>query len=221
MPACHRLFAAALALALAACGGQGTSHPTTPAATAPAPRFELAEMTVFDGPHPMVKLHADGSTELGVRSTLEEGEPGKPPIVSPPSTAWKPGPKLNPDGTIAFGGKLIARLDPDGTIFNLVSNKPEPLKVSDDRVELTSAGHVTTIELAADGKMTILNPPGRLHDQPPHVEGADTPGKRRTVLALIGLLVGEDAAPSHVESPTVTPEATPPADSKPAATPTP
>lgn len=224
MPACPRLFA--VALALAACGGQGTSHPTAPAATAaaPAPRFELGEITVFDGPDPMVKVHADGSTELGVRTTLSEGEPGKPPTTSAPTIAWKPGPKLNSDGTIAFGGKLVARLDPDGTIVDLDSNKPEPIKVFDDHLELAAGSQVTTVALAADGKVTITNPPGKLHDQPPHVEGADTPGKRRSVLALLGLLLGgSEVAARHVEAPTATPEATlPPASSgKPAPTPRP
>ena len=224
MPACPRLFA--VALALAACGGQGTSHPTTPtpAAAAPAPRFELGEITVFDGPDPMVKVHADGSTELGERSGAMEVKPGQTASSSSLPIRWQPGPKLNSDGTIAFGGKLVARLDPDGTIVNLESNKLEPIKVFDDRLELAAGSQVTTVALAADGKVTITNAPGKLHDQPPHVEGADTPGKRRTVLALLGLLLGSpDVGARHVESPTATPAATlPPAsEGKPAPTPRP
>ena len=188
-----RLLAACLlSLAVAACGGASSAHGTTPTNTAPAPAattFELGEMTVFDGPDAMLKIHADGSTELGGRkSEMEHGDTAPKTEV-----VWKPGPTMKVDGTIEWQGKAVAKLGADGTLQSLEGNLPVQIHVTGDELSMTDNGQTVTIALAADGKMTITNAPGKLHDQPPHVEGADTPGKRRTVLTLIAMMIGAGA----------------------------
>jgi hypothetical protein len=183
------LGACFLSLVLAACGGASAGYNTTPSNTTVAPAagatFELGEMTVFDGPDAMLKVHADGSTELGGReSQATQGQPPTSQVV------WKPGPMLKPDGTIEWQGKAVAKLADDGTLQDLTSSTPSGIHVTTDELAITDHGQTTTLALSPDGKITITNAPGKLHDQPPHVEGADTPGKRRTVLTLLALLLG-------------------------------
>jgi hypothetical protein len=68
-----RKTSAVLALVLAACGAKSAppnASPTSPTpATASTPALELGEITAFDGPDAMLKIHADGSTEIGKRRT--------------------------------------------------------------------------------------------------------------------------------------------------------
>ncbi len=100
------------------------------------------------------------------------------------------------DGTIEYKGKAVARIGADGTVMNLESNKPEPITVSDNKVTLDQG---ISIELAADGTMKFVGG-NAASDKAPRVEGADTPGKRRTVLALVGLMIGgERQVETHVE----------------------
>ena len=205
--------ASLLALALAACGGASSAgHSTTPSnQTAPAASttFELGEITVFDGPDAMLKVHADGSTELGGHQS--DMQPG----ATSPTTkvVWMPGPTLKTDGTIEWKGKPVAKLADDGTLqaIDAPAGASMPaIHVTADQLAITAQGQTVTVALAADGAITITNAPGKLHDQPPHVEGADTPGKRRAVLTLLAFVLGGPAP--TVEAPgTPGPEAPAPA----------
>lgn len=206
------LGACFLSLVLAACGGASTGHATTPSSTTAAPAaattFELGEITVFDGPDAMLKVHADGSTELGGHDS--QMAPGATTATT--KVVWQPGPTLKPDGTIEWQGKAVAKLADDGTLQDLTSSTPTGIHVTADELAITDHGQTVTLALAADGKVTITNAPGKLHDQPPHVEGADTPAKRRTVLTLIGLLLGgheEVSKPVESGPPAVAPAPAP------------
>ena len=172
-----------LTFALAACGGKSAT-PTTP--TAPASTFELGELTVFEGDQAMVKIHADGSSELGGHSGKMELKPGQTASSDSLPVTWKPGPLFKADGTIEYKGKAVAKVNADGTVMNLESNKVEPITITADKVTLDKGA----IVLAADGTISFEGPNATKPDKTPHVTGADTPGKRRTVLALVGLLLG-------------------------------
>jgi len=210
-----------VALALAACGGGKGGDTTTPksevAATTP---MELGEMTMFDGDQAMLKIHADGSTEIGGRSgEMKPDKDGKMSSDSLPVT-FKPGPKLKTDGSIEFQGEAIARLNADGTIVGL-KGKTEtlPIAVTADKVTITEGGKQIGFDLAANGAITTFGS-DKQPDKPIRVEGADTPGKRRAVLALTSLMFmhheGGDGEPKTNEPPpgataTPPPGATPPA----------
>ena len=166
-------LAALLSLALAGCGAPA---PATPAASQPAPAaraaavepavLELGEMTMFDVHGPTLRVHASGSTEIFSRQV------------------WVAGPTIKPDGSIEGHGRLLARVHADGTITD-PTGQPRSLKVQDDFLAFTGTTHAAGIQLAPDGGM-IPRPSGSAPGF--RVEGADTPGKRRTVLALFGTL---------------------------------
>jgi hypothetical protein len=180
----------ALSIALAACGGKGDGATTTPTTTVPtaAAPFELGEITVFEGAQAMLKIHADGSTELGGHSGRMELKPGQPASSDSLPVVFKPGPTLKTDGTIEWKGKAVARVNADGTVTNLETNQAAPVTVTADKVTFDEG----TIVLSADGKMTFAGPNAKqpTDDKQPRVEGADSPGKRRTVLALVGMMFG-------------------------------
>jgi hypothetical protein len=173
-------IALALALALTACGGSpSATGPTTRAAPAPMPPasiFELGEITVLEGANPMLKIHADGTTELG-------GHDGTMTVV------WKPGPTLRPDGSIEVGGKAVAQLDADGSVRDRAKGTLVPITVKDDKVSFTSLGANVGIQLAVNGSVTLIGGNARA-DQTPSVVGADSAGKRRAVLFMMGLMLG-------------------------------
>ncbi|MEO8845891.1 MAG: hypothetical protein ABI591_28290 [Kofleriaceae bacterium] len=169
----HLLFA----VALAACGGK-SAPPTTPLppATAPAATttLELGEVTVYDGSDAMVKIHANGNTEMGGQSNG--------------AVTYKAGPVLAVDGTATYEGKPVAKLNADGTVMDLTTNKIVPITVTADKLTINGGGGQTaSIVLNADGSMTIPNGGSKAA---PRVEGADTAGKRRAVLLMVGLLMG-------------------------------
>jgi hypothetical protein len=186
----------ALALALAACGGKHPTTTTTPvtgAAAAPTTTFELGELVLFEGPDAMFKVHADGSTEIGYRHGELKVEPGKPASSDSLPIEWKPGPTIKADGTIEDKGKPMVGVAADGTITNLEDGKPMPLKVTADSISIAGA----TIGLAADGAIQL---PAGVTVKPGHegrVTGADTTGKRRVMLTMIGLLL---SGPSRAET---------------------
>jgi hypothetical protein len=164
------------ALALAACGSKGAG-PTTaplPPTTAPATTtLELGEVTVYDGSDAMVKIHANGNTEMGGQSNG--------------AVTYKAGPVLAADGTATYEGKPVAKLNADGTVMDLTTNKIVPITVTADKLTISGGGQTASIVLNADGTMTVPNGGSKAA---PRVEGADTAGKRRAVLLMVGLLMG-------------------------------
>lgn len=172
-----------LTFVLAACGSKPATS-TTP--TQPASTFELGELTVFDGDQAMLKIHADGSTELGGHSGKLEVKPGQTASTDSLPVVWKAGPVFKTDGTIEYKGKAVAKVNADGTVMNLETNKAEPITITSDKATFEKGA----IELSADGKMSFVGGNGTPPEKTPHVTGADTPGKRRTVLALVGLMLG-------------------------------
>jgi hypothetical protein len=180
------------ALALAACGGKSAA-PTTPLPppTAPATTtLELGEVTLYQGSDAMVKIHANGNTEMGGQSNG--------------ALTYKAGPVLAVDGTATYEGKPVAKLNADGTVMDLTTNKLVPLTVTADKLTISGAGQTASIVLNADGTMTIPNGGSKA---PPRVEGADTAGKRRAVLLMVGLLMGsaDDAKPAETSAPATAP----------------
>ena len=181
-------------MALAACGGGKSSAPTTtpPPTTAPAATtLELGEVTVYDGSDAMVKIHANGNTEMGGQSN------GK--------VVYKAGPVLATDGTATYEGKAVAKLNADGTVMDLTTNKIVPITVTADKLTISGGGQSASIALNADGTMTIPNGGSKAA---PRVEGADTAGKRRAVLLMVGLLMG--GTEDKPEAPAVSVPATKP-----------
>jgi hypothetical protein len=183
-----------LAVLLAACGGKATPSSTTTTSsqsTAASTPFELGEITVFQGQDAMLKIHADGTTELGYRHgtmTVSPGQTGSSSNALPVS--WKPGPKVTADGKLEAEDRATVQFGVDGTLTEQKEGKTKqlPLKVRDDSVVVSAGGSSYTLSLGADGIVKL--PPGA--KVPPgtesHVEGATTPGKRRLVLTFLGIL---------------------------------
>jgi hypothetical protein len=136
---------------LVACGG-GASQATTPKTPTPAPAapapstpaestaglaLDLGEVTVYDGDEALLKLHADGTTELGAK---QDG-----------AIRWVPGPTFRTDGSLLVEGQLRARLTGQG-IAIAGSEQVLPLAVSADEVKVESV----SFSLAADGALRVI-----------------------------------------------------------------
>ena len=168
----HLLFV----VALAACGGKSKTTETAPLpTTAPAASstLELGEVTVYDGSDAMLKIHANGNTEMGGHSNG--------------AVTYKAGPILTADGTATYEGKPVAKLNADGTVMDLTANKIVPITVTADKLTIGAGDKSASIVLNADGTMSVPNSGSKAA---PRVEGADTAGKRRAVLLMVGLLMG-------------------------------
>jgi len=152
--------------------------------------IELGELTLFEGDDAVLKIHADGSTEMGHRSGKLELKPGQVASSSSLPVTFQAGPTIKPDGTIESKGQAVARLKPDGTIVNLKTNVTLPAIVGADKVTITERGTTITIELAADGTLSVIGAKKNHPDKPMRLAGADTPGKRKIVLALIAVMTG-------------------------------
>jgi hypothetical protein len=173
------------ALAFVGCGGGGSAatDTTTPTAgtadptTAPATILELGEMTLFEDGAAMLKIHADGTTEIGQRSADQV------------ALALAPGPTLHADGTIAKETEPRARLNADGTLTAIEGHaKIDGVTITADTLTVTSGSAGTlTVTLSADG--TISQTGNMKNSRTMRVEGADTPGKRRAMLTVIALLI--------------------------------
>jgi hypothetical protein len=182
----------ALVLGIAACGGKSTDTAgTTTTPTAPATAgaaVELGEMTLFDGDEAALKIHADGTTEMGYRSGgTAELKPGETWSSDSLPMQMKAGPKIEADGTIAVNGEPRVRINADGTITNLADNTALPIAITADKMTVTDGGNQMGFDLAADGKLTIFGGRGEPPKKPLRIEGADSPGKRRTMLAFLAL----------------------------------
>jgi hypothetical protein len=179
---------------VAACGGSPAVQEPSPTsgsgsavATAPAGSgIELGEMTIFDGEHAVVKIHANGQTE-----------------IAGGSDALSPGPTLDADGTVEAGGKPRVRIVGD-KLVDVSSGQTVPVTVGADSLTVTGGATPITMSIGADGTFVFTGadvPPGKA----PRVQGADTPGKKRAALLLLMLLLGADAAAESGSAPAATP----------------
>jgi hypothetical protein len=175
----HLLFV----VALAACGGsKTTAAPTVTPTVVPAPSttLDLGEVTLYDGSDAMLKIHANGNTEMGGHRNG--------------AVTYKAGPVLSTDGTVTYEGKPVAKLNADGTVMDLTENKLVPVTVTADKLTITGGGGKSAeIVLNADGTMAM---PDSGSKAPARVEGADTAGKRRAVLLMVAMLMGSEATAS-------------------------
>jgi len=175
---------AALSVSLAACGGGSSNQAeTTPASTAepvaPAPatpppaaaapaHLKFAEMTISEGTRPILKIHADGKTEVA-------GQGG----------VWSEGPAVAPDGTITFKAQQVARIEADGTIKNLRTGQLIPVTVAPDLLTAQISGNEVKFQMSAEGIIAVPGAPPEKHLK---VDGATDPETRRTALALVGAI---------------------------------
>jgi hypothetical protein len=182
-------------LLVAACGGaKPSSQATTPTASGGAP-FELGEITVLSGNDATMKIHADGTSEVATYPRPKE------PAV------WEHSITFQTDGTVAYRGKPMARLNPDGSVTNVYTQKAMNLEVTAERFAIHREGDLPAAEmaLAADGALKATED-GKEHTEDmkgrpsPHVTGADTPGKRRAVLMMMGLMIEGFAHPEQFPS---------------------
>jgi hypothetical protein len=174
-------------LVLAACSGGSTRlDTTTPPAELP-PAIELGEMTLFERDAAMLKFHADGSTELGYRSGRLAIGPGGSASTDTLPVTYRPGPTIRTDGTVVFDGEPRVRINADGTVTKISTGEVLPIEVTD-----------TTVSRPGDPRRLELQPTGDLVIDARHVgriEGADTAGKRRVVLAFLGMMLMASSEP--------------------------
>ena len=183
---------------IAACGGaKPAASPPTPVAVS---AFELGEITVFDGNQAMMKIHANGTTELAGHKGTMVIEPGKTASSDSLPLVWEAGPTLQADGSIVVKGERRVQVRPDGSVQDLVHGTAIPIVITAERGTIQHDGKTFAIELAADGKITLVGGTGK-PDVAPRVEGADSPGKRRVVLALMTLMLTGGKAESTVVGP--------------------
>ncbi|HSN25902.1 MAG TPA: hypothetical protein VLT45_06435 [Kofleriaceae bacterium] len=185
--------------ALAACGGGHKPAPAEPTATpaaAPAPTgpWELGELKFYQGDELGMQLHANGHLEV----KLVHGEPGKPP-----EERWQDVGAVSPDGTVtAIDGKKHAEIKPDGSVvtqdggtapFHL---EGETLVVADKKITIDDKG--------------ILQG-GNDMGKPMRIEGATTPGLKRTALVVLALIMSAGEREPATTPPTATSPAPVPA----------
>lgn len=203
-----RSYLIAFISVVVACGGKPSPESTTTPPATTAAQLELGEITVFDGPNAMFKIHANGTTEMGAHKGGMEIKPGQTASTDSLPIVWEAGPTLHADGTIDAKGAPVAKLNADGSIMELKTNTALPVKVADDKVTIIdSKGTSVSAQLGGDGKLTFINAPDPGHVPQIRVEGADTLGKRRTVLAILGVMFApgevtiESSGPASIEAP--------------------
>jgi len=181
-----RQIGLSILVAVAACANK----PPTPATPPPPPfTLELGELTLFEGPDAMLKVHADGTTELGGRSGRLQITPGQTASSDSLPITWKPGPTLHADGSITAAGAAVAKVNADGSIVELKSNTTLPFTITADKVTFLSEGNSISVEMSADGKLSRIGAPAEPANKQIRVEGADTAGKRRTMLVMVGVML--------------------------------
>jgi hypothetical protein len=152
--------------------GAKPADPDKPPEPPNPPHLEFAEMTLFQGKTPVLKIHADGKTEM----------------YDPKAKALAPGPTVKTDGTFNFKDQDVARANPDGSIKQLPSGETLPVTVSAEKVVNTSSGSEVGLQLAEDGKISQIGQPALPPAQAMHLEGATTPAQRKTALTIVGAL---------------------------------
>jgi hypothetical protein len=138
--ATKRIATALIAVALVACGGQKAKSDSTPAPADGSVALKLAEVTVFDGQDALLKLHADGTTELSSKEANE--------------TKWVKGPTFQADGTLLVDGQPKAKLTQAGIAIT-GTDKVLPLAIKEDRVSVTDADKQIIFSLEKDGSLKV------------------------------------------------------------------
>lgn len=166
------LVGLALSVAAACGGGAKKEAPTTPQPEVQAEVvLELGELVLFEGDQAIAKIHADGKSEY-----FEGG-------------TWKPGPMMKQDGSIEFEGTAVAKVNADGTIVDAKSNAKMPLVVTSDKMTISGEGGPDfAVEIGATGAISVIG-----EKQPPkamRIDGAKTPGQRKTALVFLAMMVG-------------------------------
>lgn len=161
-----------LSFTVACGGGSKKEEPTTPPPTVEAHVvLELGELVLFEGDQAIAKIHADGKSEY-----FEGG-------------TWKPGPMMKQDGSIEFEGTAVAKVNADGTIVDAKSNAKMPLVVTTDKMTISGEGGTEfAVEIAETGTISVIG-----EKQPPkamRIDGAKTPGQRKTALVFLAMMVG-------------------------------
>jgi hypothetical protein len=162
-----------MVVALAACGGNKQSTATTtPDTTAKTDKavVELAELQFFEGDEVGMKLHLNGHLEVkGMHS-----KDGKT------SEEWQDVGSIGADGTLMHDGKSHGMFKADGT-FATNDGKTLPFHLDADTL------------VAGDKKITLddkgVLQGGNPMPKPMRVEGATTPGLRRTALLVLALMM--------------------------------
>jgi hypothetical protein len=169
-----------VAIALAACGGGNkpvapvAPPPAVPvAAAAPAGSIELGELKFYAGDDLGMQIHANGHFEVRV-SKAEAGKPAE--------TTWQDVGSIGADGTISSSdGAKHGQVKPDGSFVG-PEGQVAPFKLDGEAL------------VVADRKITIddkgILQGGNDMGKPMRIEGATTPGLKRTALIVLALLMG-------------------------------
>jgi hypothetical protein len=175
----HKLLSMVAVIGLAACGGgnkPAATSTTTPApetTTAQAGGIELGELKFYEGDDLGMQLHANGHLEVKV-SHSEEGKPAE--------EKWMDVGVIGADGSVSDSeGNKHGTIDADGSFkspdgqtapFHL---EGETLVVGDKKITIDDKG--------------ILQGGNDSAGKPMRIEGATTPGRKRTALVLLALLM--------------------------------
>jgi hypothetical protein len=173
----HKLLSMVAVIGLAACGGgnKPAATATTPApetATAPASGIELAELKFYEGDDLGMQLHADGHLQVKV-SHSEQGKPAE--------EKWMDVGVIGADGSVSDAeGKKHGTIGADGS-FKSPEGQTAPFHVEGETL------------VVGDKKITIddkgILQGGNDMGKPMRIEGATTPGLKRTALVLLAILM--------------------------------
>lgn len=171
----NKLSSVIVAILIAACGGGTKTAATTPAAPVAAPAaggIELGELKFYAGDDLGMQLHANGHLEV----RMAHAEAGKPAEMT-----WQDVGAITADGSISSSdGKKHGQIKSDGS-FVSDDGKPGPFHLEGETL------------VVADKKITIddkgIMQGGNAMGKPMRIEGATTPGLRRTALVLLAILM--------------------------------
>jgi hypothetical protein len=184
----NKLSSAIVAILLAACGGGNKAPvaettpatPTTQTAVPAAGAIEVGELKFYSGDQMGMQLHANGHLEVAMTGS-EAGKPAE--------TKWQDVGAIAADGTISSAdGKKHGQIKSDGSF-------------------VTEDGHDTGIKFDGDAlvlgdKKLTIDDKGMLQgagDASMRIEGATTPGLKRTALVLLALIMA--SGPEQHEAP--------------------
>jgi hypothetical protein len=187
----NKLSSVVVAITLAACGGGNKAPaaettpatPTTAQAQPAAPAsasgaIEVGELKFYSGDQVGMQLHANGHLEVA----MTKNEAGKPA-----QTSWQDVAAIGTDGTISSpDGKKHGQIKPDGS-FITEDGQTGPFHLEGETL------------VVADKKLTI-DDKGMLQgagESSLRIEGATTPGLRRTALVLVALVLAAGPEDAH------------------------